>query len=222
MSGEHSVRPMHTADQIDQTDPQDKAKPEKVAVTITEKARDEEDSLEDEGVVQSRFLEVQAGVDAGEDDVEMPAETFRAYTLGLSLTLVAASISNICDLREQPLSVDPGVVQLVALPLGRWWAKYIPDKTVSLWKWSFKLNPGPFNVKEHTLIVAMANVGTQPPYVVGLILAQMTKFGYISRCRVADFRPALWVSLQPFITHWHRDAGLWTCWVMPKVARLSQ
>jgi hypothetical protein len=203
MSGGTSLRPMHTADQIDQVDPQDITKSDKVAVTITEKARDEEESLEDEGIVQSKFLEVQSGVDSGDDDVEMPAETFRAYTLGLSLTLLAASISNITDLRQQPLWVDPGIVQLVAMPLGRWWAKYIPDKTVSLGKWSFKLNPGPFNVKEHTLIVAMANVGTQPPYVVGLILAQMTKFGYISSYRVANFRSKLWVSLQPSVAHWH-------------------
>jgi hypothetical protein len=186
---------MNASEAIEQVGAQGKAESEKVAVTVTEKAKDEEDSLGDEVVVQPLVLEVQSGVGLIEDDVNMPAETFRAYTIGLTLTLMGASIGNITELREQPLVISPTIIQLIALPLGRYWAKYMPEKRLSLGKWSLKLNPGPFTIKEHTLIVAMANVGVSPPYVVGLMLAQMTKFSKVLTCKFTDFRSKLRVSL---------------------------
>lgn len=47
-------------------------------------------------------------------------------------------------------------------------AAVMPIRTFHLPRWlggqSFSFNPGPFNVKEHTLVVMMANVGISPAY----------------------------------------------------------
>jgi OPT family oligopeptide transporter len=47
-------------------------------------------------------------------------------------------------------------------------AYWLPITTYTLPRWlggkSFSFNPGPFNVKEHTLVVMMANVGISPAY----------------------------------------------------------
>jgi hypothetical protein len=62
-------------------------------------------------------------------------------------------------------------------PLGRGWARFVPDKEVTLpWpgarRVTLKLNPGPFNVKEHAIIVVMASVSFSVAYATDIILAQ--------------------------------------------------
>jgi hypothetical protein len=47
---------------------------------------------------------------------------------------------------------------LITLPLGKFLAWILPTYRISVLGHSFSLNPGPFNVKEHTLIAIMANV----------------------------------------------------------------
>jgi hypothetical protein len=152
---------------------------EKVEVDVTERPVDDFDADSvHKPAPPSKFLEVQSAVDDEEDDVNMPAETFRAYVIGIFFTLIASAVSNICELREQPLVVESTVVQLIALPIGRFWGKYIPDIKIGFGRWSFRLSPGQFTVKEHALITAMANVGAgYPPYAVGLIIVQLVKYG---------------------------------------------
>jgi OPT family oligopeptide transporter len=136
---------------------------------------------------EAEFLEVQAGT-VIDDDETMVAETFRAYFIGIILTGLGAVISNITSLREEPLTVEPSIIQLVALPIGRLWARWMPVVKVPLGPWSLNLNPGPFTVKEHTLITMMANVGVgYPPYCIDLIIAQIMKYG-ISFFLGANFR----------------------------------
>jgi len=150
---------------------------DKTHVTINETPLDpENDSIDEKPVLQSKYLEVRSAVEVT-DDVNMSAETFRAYTIGILLCALGSVTSSITEQREQPLTVEPTVVQLVCFPIGKLWAKYMPDKTISLGRWSFKLNPGPFSVKEHALIVVMANVacGWQP-YGIGLIIVQVVKY----------------------------------------------
>ena len=54
------------------------------------------------------------------------------------------------------------VAQLISFPVGRAWAKFVPNYTV----FGVQLNPGPFNVKEHVLITIMASVGSGSAYAV--------------------------------------------------------
>jgi hypothetical protein len=61
-------------------------------------------------------------------------------------------------------SIDPFVlitvlfVQLITLPLGKFLEWVLPKYRISAFGYSFSLNPGPFNIKEHTLISIMINV----------------------------------------------------------------
>lgn len=146
-------------------------------ITATEKPGDiETDQDQNVDELKPKFLEVRAAAEAG-DDATMPAETFRAYTIALVLTVLGSTASAITDLRTQPLVIAPSIVQLLSLPIGKFWARYMPNRTVSLGRWSFKLNPGPFTIKEHALIVIMANVGVgEPPYALGLVIVQMVKY----------------------------------------------
>ena len=49
-------------------------------------------------------------------------------------------------------------VQIIILPLGKFLEWILPRYCISAFGCSFSLNPGPFNIKEHALIVAMINV----------------------------------------------------------------
>ena len=157
-----------------------KSKPSETTVQVSEKGGNvERDSASDGASAildEPDRLELRSAVEVA-DDVSMPAETFRAYAIGIFFTFIGAAISNITDLREQPLVIDPSMVQLLSLPVGRLLARWIPDIRVGFGKWSFRTNPGPFTLKEHALIVIMANVGCgYPPYAAGLLIVQMGKF----------------------------------------------
>ena len=54
------------------------------------------------------------------------------------------------------------VAQLISFPIGRAWAKFVPNVKI----FGVSLNPGPFTVKEHVLITIMANVGAGSAYAV--------------------------------------------------------
>ena len=162
-----------------------------IQVTVAETREDiENDTGKDKEPLQSEFLEVRAAAEVG-DDATMPCETFRAYTIAVVLTVLGATISNITQFREQPLAVEPIIIQLIALPIGRLWAKYMPQLTVPIGRWSFKLNPGTFTIKEHTLIVIMANVAVgYPPYALGLIVVQAQNYRTFF-CDITDMRSTL-------------------------------
>jgi hypothetical protein len=194
---------------------------DKIHVTINENPLDpENDSIEEKPALQSQYLEVRSAVE-NDDDVNMPAETFRAYTIGVFLCTLGAVVSNITSERDQPLVVDPAIIQLICFPIGKLWARFLPYKTVGFGRWSFKLNPGPFTVKEHTLIVIMANVACGwSPYAIGLIIVQIVKYSMSLR-DCFDFRTTLWNSIQRFALDWHGNDWIWICWYLSKVASLS-
>ena len=49
-------------------------------------------------------------------------------------------------------------IELITLPLGKLLEWTLPKYRISAFGYSFSLNPGPFNIKEHTLISIMVNV----------------------------------------------------------------
>jgi hypothetical protein len=126
----------------------------------------------------SPYPEVQAAV-RNYDEVDMPANTIRMWVLGMLLSTIASAINMLFSLRNPSITITTYVVQLVAYPLGLGWDKVMPRrkfKTFGL-EWSF--NPGPFNMKEHTLIVAMANAsfGGGAAYATDILLAQEVFYG---------------------------------------------
>lgn len=56
--------------------------------------------------------------------------------------------------------------------MGNAWARFIPSRQMSTFGIKWNPNPGPFNVKEHALVVVMANVSFGTAYATDIILAQ--------------------------------------------------
>jgi len=174
-----------------------------------------------EDAEQSKYMEVRAGTDL-DDDPTMPAETFRAYTIGIILTVIGASISNVTELREEPLVVDSGLLTLIALPIGRWWARWMPKARIGFGKWSFQLNPGTFTVKEHTLICVMASVGAgSGPYAISLIAVQMVKFSWCPDEISLMIRSTVRILVQCTITHHHGNGWIRVCWSLQEIFTVS-
>lgn len=60
------------------------------------------------------------------------------------------------------------VAQLVIFPMGRLWARVVPNVTV----FGVHLNAGPFTIKEHVLATIMATVGYQSAYATDIVAVQ--------------------------------------------------
>ena len=56
--------------------------------------------------------------------------------------------------------------------MGIGWAKVMPTRTFTVFGKSFSLNPGPFNMKEHTIITMMTAAGATSSYAIDILLAQ--------------------------------------------------
>lgn len=74
------------------------------------------------------------------------------------LVTVASGLNALFALRAPAITITSLVVQLVSYPMGCGLAMALPSRMVGFGRFKFNLNPGPFNIKEHTLIVVMANV----------------------------------------------------------------
>lgn len=107
-------------------------------------------------------------------DEELPANTIRAWVIGLLLTTIASGLNSLFSLRAPSLTVTTFVVQMVAYPLGVGWAKVMPSRIFHTFGATWTLNPGPFNIKEHGLIVIMANAafGNGVAYFTDTLVAQ--------------------------------------------------
>jgi len=62
------------------------------------------------------------------------------------------------SLRNPSILLTTLTIQLVAYPLGLGWDLIFPDKVINLFGLKFNFRPGPFNYKEHVVIVVMSNV----------------------------------------------------------------
>ncbi|CCM00442.1 uncharacterized protein FIBRA_02474 [Fibroporia radiculosa] len=90
-----------------------------------------------------------------EDHPELPVFTFRAMFLGTGLSAFGAVLATIYTFKPQNASVSQLFCLIIAYILGTLMAAIIPSH--GYWKY---LNPGPFNIKEHTIIVIMASTAS--------------------------------------------------------------
>jgi hypothetical protein len=74
----------------------------------------------------SPYEEVRAAVP--NYDEEMPANTIRAWTLGLILAVFGASVNTLFSLRQPAISIGTIVAQLVAFAVGKGWEKALPNR----------------------------------------------------------------------------------------------
>ncbi len=111
-------------------------------------------AIDEDGHVSDE--EVAANV-SNTDDPSILVLTFRSWFLGLLFTCLLSFVNQFFWYRTSPLFVGTLVAQLLTYPLGKVMAKVLPDRQFRIFRWSFTLNPGPFTIKEHCIITAMAN-----------------------------------------------------------------
>ncbi|KAK3375461.1 OPT family small oligopeptide transporter [Podospora didyma] len=119
----------------------------------------------------SPYPEVRAAVH--NYDEEMPCNTVRAWTIGLALIFLGASMNTLFSLRAPSISLGSLIAQVIAWPIGHGWAKVVPERRFNTFGIRWSLNPGPFNIKEHSIIVVMASVSFSVAYATDIILAQI-------------------------------------------------
>ncbi|CAM4839180.1 unnamed protein product [Rotaria magnacalcarata] len=120
---------------------------------------------------QSPCEEVAANV-SNKDDRDMPCLTLRSWIISLLFTCLLSFVNQFFWYRTSPLFVGVLVAQLLSHLLGKIMAKVLPCRTFKVWRWSFCLNPGPFTIKEHCIITAMASAAGGTAYAIDVITIQ--------------------------------------------------
>lgn len=119
----------------------------------------------------SPYPEVRAAV-SNLDDTEMPALTFRVFFIGIIMSVLRAALNTFFRLRPPAPYIAPTLVCFFAYPFGMLLSWILPIGEWKLPRWlggfKFDLNPCSFNIKEHTLIVAMSDIGGN---VCGVVIA---------------------------------------------------
>jgi hypothetical protein len=128
-------------------------------------------AIKDAEEEDSPYPEVRAAVRNYDED--LPCNTFRAWAIGLSLTVIGASMNTLFSLRQPSITIGPLVAQVIAYPIGHAWARIMPERTFNTLGLSWSLNPGPFNMKEHAIITIMSSVSFSVAYSTDIILAQL-------------------------------------------------
>ncbi|OAA63871.1 small oligopeptide transporter, OPT family [Cordyceps fumosorosea ARSEF 2679] len=125
---------------------------------------------------ESPYEEVRAAVrntDGGE-----VANTVRAWILGMLFVTLGAGLNMFLSMRSPAIAFPAIIVQLLVYPIGCFWARVVPTRKFKApfgggLEWTF--NPGPFTIKEHTVVTLMANVTFGYAYSTDALLALQGK-----------------------------------------------
>lgn len=101
-----------------------------------------------------------------EDDPSLPVLTFRSVFLGIGLSAFSAVLGTIYTFKPQNATVSQLFSLIIAYVLGTAMHAAIPSHG----RWRY-LNPGPFNIKEHTAIVMMASTASNVAVAMEIIAA---------------------------------------------------
>lgn len=124
----------------------------------------------------SPYAEVRAAV-SNIDDPSMPCNTFRMWTIGLLFAIFIPAFNQLLSLRYPNVLLSPVVAQLVALPMGKFLEWALPTTRFTTFGYTWSLNPGPFNIKEHTVVTVMAKVVEWGAYATDFLLSQQLFYG---------------------------------------------
>ncbi|KAH9812148.1 putative oligopeptide transporter [Melampsora americana] len=125
----------------------------------------------------SPYPEVRACVEPF-DDPSTPVMTFRMWTIGLFLVILGTGLNQFFAPRQPSIGLSVTFAQLVSFPLGCLFARVLPKRVFRIAGYSFTLNPGPFNMKEHMLISIMANASFGGAYATDIIAVLKIKRFY--------------------------------------------
>jgi OPT family small oligopeptide transporter len=145
-----------------------------IATGHTEKGLEIEHALMEDN---SPYPEVRAVV--RNYDVDLPANTVRAWVIGLILCSLGSGVNMLFSLRNPSVSINTYMIQLIAYPIALAWDMIMPDRVWNVFGLKFNLRPGKFNYKEHVVIVAMSNAayGGGALYATDVLLAQQLFYG---------------------------------------------
>ncbi|GAA5808032.1 hypothetical protein MFLAVUS_001414 [Mucor flavus] len=99
-----------------------------------------------------------------EDDTTLRTITFRSIFTGLILSALSSSISQLMVFKPVGIALTDTFMLILAYTICTVWAKFLPKGG-----W---LNPGPFNVKEHTCIYIMISSANTSAYGTYILSAQ--------------------------------------------------
>ncbi|KIJ36278.1 hypothetical protein M422DRAFT_261422 [Sphaerobolus stellatus SS14] len=127
--------------------------------------------------------EVATQVITTDDDPTLPVFTFRLVVLGFGLSAFGAVLGTIYTFKPQNASVSQLFVLIIAYVFGTAMEKIIPS--TGFWNY---LNPGPFNIKEHTCIVIMASTASNVSVTMEIIAALNLFYGISLNGAIAMFQ----------------------------------
>ncbi|PPQ78774.1 hypothetical protein CVT25_010647 [Psilocybe cyanescens] len=133
---------------------------------------DRNENMELEG--DSPYPEVRSAV-ANTDDISIPTSTMRSWVIGVAWAIIIPGLNQFFYLRYPSVVIGGIVAQLLSFPVGRAWARYMPDIAV----FGFPVNPGPFTIKEHVLITIMASVGATSAYATDIVAVQRVYYNQV-------------------------------------------
>lgn len=112
---------------------------------------------DDEVVIDPRLIDypiplVAKTVDL-HNDFDEPILTFRFWVLTTFWVVVGCAISTLYYFKPYYQDLGSFTVQLLSWGMGDAMARYLPTRRFRIFGWSFTMNPGPWNAKEHALIV---------------------------------------------------------------------
>ncbi|KAM0542844.1 hypothetical protein ACHAPJ_012624 [Fusarium lateritium] len=145
----------------------------------------------------SPYREVRAII-SPTDDPEEPANTIRMWVIGLIWAGGLSAINTFFAPRQPAITVAVYLAQLFGLVMGKLAAKLLPTKVFFQGsRFAFTLNPGPWTLKEQTLVTVMANVSYFSPLITQLFFMQRLPM-YMGSAWASSFGYSvlMWLSAQ--------------------------
>ncbi|KAI6109915.1 OPT oligopeptide transporter protein-domain-containing protein [Pisolithus sp. B1] len=124
---------------------------------------DPESSLGQSHIVKDA-LDITTLIVSAEDNPTLPALTFRFWVIGIGLAVFGSVLSEIYFWKPQGTTVSSLFQLIVSYVLGNAMHRTMPS--TGFWR---HLNPGPFNIKEHTCITVMASTASLTASSIGII-----------------------------------------------------
>jgi len=105
------------------------------------------------------------------DDPNESCETFRAYFLGVIVTVVGTGINTWFGSRQPGVYISAFLAQFLVHPVAVILSKVLPRHQWTLFGRQWSLNPGPWTVKEHCIVTLMATVSFPTATALDIIMA---------------------------------------------------
>ncbi|CAD5176836.1 unnamed protein product [Musa acuminata subsp. malaccensis] len=111
------------------------------------------------------------------DDNTLHVLTFRTWFIGIPICILGSVIAALSSYRQQMFDLPQVCINIIVLIVGKLMANMLPNKVVRMpyTNWSFSLNPGPFNLKEHVVTTKLAGTDSASA---GFEILSMSKIFY--------------------------------------------